>query len=1410
MAGSGSDMGALMALSDQSKVEKKIKEEEQKIWGGINKGMKSVEGVISGKTKTPATVVEEEAKAPIKEKSAAQKVFTSQPVADAISIFTGTLASKLLERLKKGLNPSEDPGTSWSLDPTGKVVFNPGADAAKVIMADLATVSIKSGGQVNLLDNYSSFIDNSKYVMPDTNVIDAGFRRAIEEKMSISEAMEKNLLKGNWTVGKIGEADGFNDCNGRFSLTNIKKLRRARIVPLGLDIAATKIFNKDPELGNKDYTLKEIVDGFNQEGSPFYHLVDPNWVLSVPQFFCEARGYGAVPLGGSNQRQEVCVDMQDCLKTDEKGQCLGWGYCTREKNIWRFGGDECSKQYESCSIYKNTATNQEKSFVKNTIDFNGCDQNNVGCKWHCKNYGPKPVDNKEILTWTCDQPRMVSQTITHTCDLGEPCQENCVPTPKKPCHYPANGGCICSIPGIAEICDVPYGGGSTCVITTTTNTLQQQRSNAIYFNKNISACSNDHEGCHEYIQTTINSGVNLIPNGSFESYSVKNDGSLDQVNGWNIEGGTFLVDPALAYSGKVVAKVSAPWGNPQINPDAPLPLVAGQKYTFSVWVNPAASTALYLYVDNPVSGGAAIRLSTQAVNPGWQRLVYTFDYPLVATNNLKDDNGLVIANGTELNVRTLRWEPGDATVVYFDDFQLEPGANTTSYKEYGSVNKIYLKSAPDYLKCETDEEDPIKCANFTKKCGINQVGCELYTNVSSNSAFPAIVKNQDKCPSDCVGYNTFRQSETNFEPAVSFINFIPATGKTCSVSDSGCEEFTNLDEVTKGGEGKEYYSYLRVCRKPDTACGYFYTWVGSDTTGYQLKKYQLQVDATAPAEVFAQTIAELKWGRCQTQEDAIANPRCKEFYDAQGAISYRLYENTVSCSDDCHPLRKTKSVEADYCPNIVAGAAIPGAVYDTDTKTCTYMAIPSEGVSCGKVNVGCREYKGNNANNMKNLFNDQFETIDNDTGLWSAVAPSAESTNLGGHSILVTNSTSRSVKDLVKKDKSYLLTMWVKGAGNYTAKLGTDLFFSKNNTPKTINSDEWQEIKLGPVNLSEVINLPESLTISGPSTVFYLDNIVLKEITSNIYLIKDFWKTRTPAVCDRDYNNNSAPGFMVGCDSYKDRAGKFSYLKSFSSLCPDDKVGCDIVINTHNSSSPFSQEFNKILSDTQNPDYANIPVDNVNYLVIDPKKTCQTEFKGCQRFGLPTLDIDGAVVGWSDQYLKNDPDLYDRRPILCDQKGEGCEEFFDASANSKSYFRDPKDRLCEYRKNVNLVSEVKSGWFKKGTNQACYYNIEPGPNQGKPYQPDGLTYGIYWAGENNYDNWVGACPSNQNGCTSFVDTQTTAILNLVKNGDFEDGLTLTSPWYDATPYDYVKNNPVGTAFVTVGTISAEGENKLLS
>ncbi|MEO0077109.1 MAG: hypothetical protein ABIK19_05535, partial [candidate division WOR-3 bacterium] len=423
--------------------------------------------------------------------------------------------------------------------------------------------------------------------------------------------------------------------------------------------------------------------------------------------------------------------------------------------------------------------------------------------------------------------------------------------------------------------------------------------------------------------------------------------------------------------------------------------------------------------------------------------------------------------------------------------------------------------------------------------------------------------------------------------------------------------------------------------------------------------------------------------------DILTNPHCKQFYDANGNTYFRLYENTISCSDDCHPLRKTTPVSQEFCQTTSqSGISIPGMSYNNGI--CTYMAIPSEGVSCSKINAGCREYKGNAAYNVRLVFWDNFEqgTIEP----WINGEFSNESINFGGHSMKVSSvsggtfnnffkiakaqagaSTSRPVQALVRQGKSYLLSFWAKGFGNYSAKFG-DLNFGS----KTISGSEWQEIKLGPVYFSRPVANDEKLTISGPNT-FYIDNILLKEVQESLYLIKDSWTT--PAVCDQDYQGNSSPGFMIGCRQYKDRRGLAHYFKSFSSLCREQAVGCEALIDTQNSSSPFEEEFNQGKPTT---DDLTVPKDNLVYLVNNSQKSCPANDKGCQFFGLPNLDKDGKVIGWNDQYLKNNPDLYTNKPILCQQSDENCEEYLPKGSNTPVYFKDPGEKLCEYRENVNL------------------------------------------------------------------------------------------------------------------------------
>ncbi|MCX7779175.1 MAG: carbohydrate binding domain-containing protein [Patescibacteria group bacterium] len=1339
----GSDLGVAMSLKSGilSKAAEKVGAD--KFFQSLQGQFQSVTSKISGKALLPAGLTEERARQMIAEGKASLKVYTGVLVADVANTFIQTFFSKFLERLfqKEGLNPEASPSgrTSWE----GGIPASPTQEKIEAIYADLKTVSFKKpSGEINLLEEFAACPTETKYALPYNCVIDGGFARAIEENLTIKEAIEKNYLHGNWYVGSYGLTDGARDFSSRYSLTNLKKLRRARVIPLGLEIAAEKISRGD--FGDAKFTLAQIVEGFDKvssdgdctiyvqgdpksnttekkcEGSigswdssancckkdgqclvsasPFCHLVDPNWVLKLPSMQCNLMAYSAIPLPASNERQETCIEMKDCVGENEDGTCHTYGYCTREKNIWRLAGTQCPAYYNTCQLYTRTKDNQRFAWLKNTLDFGDCDANSVGCQWYCQRW------NKDFAEgaggWICTEPNQ-SLNIQPNGSVGSP----------------------------RSVSD-PF--------------------NTIFFNKFVETCPATSEGCSEFIRTKENLGTNLLPNSSFEDYSETSTTTTPTilVKGWQITSGQFLVDEAEAKSGKVSAKFTGSGKVELASTDnVDISLLPGTKYTLSFWVknkDQSNDREIQVKINNSVT-----KIIPISKNTPWQRVSTDF----IAPNNKKIIDLEIAVNGTG---------------IYLDDLQLEVGS-LSSYKSYASTNKIYLKKAPDWMKCYNRDnngnlitnDDDHACADYALACQQDEVGCEKYTPVLGGPYLPAVARDTDRCPRECVGYEVFKQKPTHFYSEEDAY-FIPRTVRICPASEVGCEEFTNLDVVNRGGEGREYYSYLRPCQKPRAECQYFYTWIGSETTGYQLKRYYLLAKTTTngfePDEMLSSNNAQALWGRCQNSQDARTNPHCKEFYDANGHVSYKLYKNTITCSETCVPLRKTTTVISGYCPTSTQGGLALNGV-EFNNGICTYMAIPAEGERCSSVNVGCREYQGNAANNLRILFEDDFESLTVEP--WIDGELSSESIYFGGRSMRVANnnnSVSRPVQDLVQKGRSYLLSFWVKRASNNSTTLTIRFRGNDNNIDfpslPALTTGEWYSFTVGPVYFQREVANDERLVILS-SSPFYLDNITLKEVRQNIFAIKNSWQT--PTVCDQDLTGASAPGYHLGCAEYRDRANQSHFFRSFSKLCPEIKIGCEALIETKNSTSPFSETFN--LTDPDEPkDNVLVPADQLTYLVVDQTKACPAGDKGCQKFGLPNLS-QGEPISWTDFYLKNNPDLYTRRPILCRYHQQNCEEFEQAAAG-KVYFKDPGEKICVWREKVPIGSEYRTGWFKKGTDQPCYTN----------YLPDGVTYGIKFSEESGYQGLVGECEERFAGCTEYIEPLRTAgVTNYVQNGDFEIG-----------------------------------------
>lgn len=1375
----------------QSNIDEKIN--NSKFLQSLKGEWKPTKSLISDKDLFPAGIVRKKADQMIDSGEASPKIYTGVAIADAVGIFTQTLYSKLDQTIKKGFGNAVNWVNENLLDKTWEELFNkagqvlpesnsndrgiregskktyssespikgPTEQELKAIYADVLNTPLKKGEEIRLINEFVKCPSDSRYALPNNCVVDTAFSRAVEQEMTIEEAIEKNYLHGDWYVSAplshAGDVDSKKDFSKKYSLTNATILAQAGIMPLGFQIAADEI-SRNPALANEKFTLKQIVDGFSQYGkdnicgsgdpgeSPFCNLVNPQWRLKDFPAQCDLIGYSSIPQPNSLERQEACLQWRTCTGEKDDGTCHTWNYCTAYKNTWRFNADACQRQYDTCQSYTRTSDKAKFNWLASTLD-NNCDASGVGCRWYCQSYN-KNFGSTE--SWDCAAPNKKYQI----CDYGVTC--NLV------------DGCNCN-----NLCTVAQGAKS-CLYQV------NDIGNTIFLNRLTETCSNANQGCTEFIRTKENLGTNLFANSSFETFV----GTISPVvvTGWQFYGevtdppspadGRFILDETQAMDGKVFAQFDRAGDLypsevfPQIN------LLVGNKYSLSFYAKNKSEQAKNLTF---TIGSAGISKTwSLTANSGWQLLVYEFTLPV----------------GVSTTVRNIKFESTGGDIL-IDYLKLENG-KASNYQDYGVANLAYLKKAPDYLSCydgDKTNDDPT-CLNFVQACSISEVGCEKYTPTNGDPYIPAVAKDVDTCPTECSGYNSFRERATAFYSDRD-VNLISRTASVCSASEVGCEGYTNLEEVGRGAEGREYYSSLRACQKPDSNCGNFYTWVGSENSGFELKRYNLRKDEFgAPATILSKDVAEKIWGQCEDAEDTRLNFNCKEFYSENGnTVYYQLYRNTIVCNDTCLQLRKNKAVSASTCwPSLFVnndpaqnqplieglsfttsggetcevdpgqqtclttkgevcdlgvscGVGVPGfGQGDPNTCTCqtgicTLTTLPQESIKCSSVNEDCREYKGNNANTVRVSFLDDFES--GTYYPWQPLSSSGadysnDSVYFGGHSLKIVSSEAiipgatlgaeREVNGSVYTGKFYLISFLVKGS--FADQVISAKFLPSNISFNNVEVQrDWQLVTLGPVYFNQVPSENEKIQITSQN-IFWLDNIQLKD-TGSLYLIKNSWTT--PTTCSLE---------MIGCAEYRNRLNESKYFKSFSQICSDKVIGCEALVNTQNSFSAFAQKFNN----DQLPltDDVTVLGDQMEYLVYDKAFFCSSNDKGCQKLGLPNLTENGQVTIWGDVFLKNNPDNYTRKPILCREKDQGCEEFI-SSSGGISYLKDPGAKECEWREKVTLGLEIKTGWFKKGTDQPCYEN-----------------YTIRLANSSEYQGYAGVCPSTEISCAKFNDPLATS------------------------------------------------------
>lgn len=1328
------DLGQALTLQTGLSNEIDKKINESTLMRLANQGIKDVTAPVSGNIKTPGKAVVKLFDKSIEDATSKEKVYTGNIVADSIDIFFNTLIGKLFNKwFKEGIATSFPEHKSWDYNKDAQNDKYGGLADAKERFKNLIEPSFGTRGDYNILSELTMCSDPTK-AGPTNCVIMDNFRQAIETRMTVGQAMKEGYLNPSGIFGFT--SDGLEPpYNEGYPYRSMPILRKFRIIPVGWEIAAEYIKN----YSDKTYNLGDMVACY--DSSDDYAGLDESWChgLVDPSWVLKA------PLNYCKREGAGPEIISD--------QVMGEGYSS-QRVIARndsYCGDEqsCIKENDdgSCQLY-GYCTEERR-------------------KWQLNAKSCEPKYNT-CQTFQSEAGNTISY-LENTLDYGS-CNAD-------------NAGCK------AYCADYDFTNGKwTCTAST---------GDKIHLDKNAETCDAESEGCSEVIRTKAGVGANLIKNSSFETYA----GTVDDVAGdafdqWGGIGEAvsdgFDAGTAVKMSGNLTKAVEA----------APADFViAGEIFSFSFYAKNCAEGDTY-----NIEGGETQELSDAA---DWSPYQTTYAFP-------KNAGG----NSVTININS------SSCVV--DAIKLERG-QPNSYTDYRGAGLEYLKIAPDYLNCDGNS-DPAECANFARQCSAGEVGCDLYTSKSDDSSIPAKALAQDYCSAECAGYDAYIQGASAFD-SLRNSYFIPKTAKTCGSSAAGCDQFTNLDEVEKGGEGVEYYSSLRQCVRIGDAgadCGEFYTWEGSDETGYQLKVHQLEKAGAEPS------VTEDDSAECDkdiyslSPADPAYNPDCREFYNKTGDVYYHLYARTKTCSDNCHPYRRSENNInpdlADPASCSAAGSGYAGAensqfhwdgatgecVYcknsgewNGEQNGCVYMAIPSEGASCSANNNGCREYRGNAGNNIKIVSISDFEgSKDNWSGVNTTVELSSEALTNGGNSLFIKDgafSAALRIGEIINKNSPYVLSFIVKSAGaekitsiKLANSAGNEAVFSLTDVSLYGN---WDLYKTNLAELNHLVDEDEILTITGDGA-FYIDNIKLTEITDIYYLIKDSWTT--PNSCYYDMAGNYVgPYANAGCDEYQDRDNKIHYLHQFSGLCSDSAVGCEVIIDTHNSRDYNAQTFNS-------GDLSEItaPADSYVYLVYDQAKKCNQEDKACQRLGSPAAYSD--TILYSDVYFKNNPDKYNS--IMCKADEVYCGQW--TSGDGAVYFKDPGNMLCEWRQKAGQA--VNSwGWLKikvkrcdiskdgkigagetvfcaNDSDCATGVNCLTDDNDYDCFTSSLKTFGAGGAGNavlqpifGGDGNWVGLCPASQAGCAEYIEPVSKFMPNLIFNGDFSqnvDGNNIADGW----------------------------------
>lgn len=1336
---------------------------------------------------------------------------------DAANIFLNQLALSAFNKLVDGLSGRR---SSLNSGATANYYGQGGTTGITEIQrrsSSILQARFNERVDYDVLSELSS-CPNENTAGPTNCVITDQFAQAVSERLTVSEAINRNIIDPSKRLGFTSQGGTLSYIDG-YPYRSLIILRKYRILPVGWELAAQYI--KDNASATKDITLGDLINCFDVNDS--YQgldaewcrgLVDPNWVLKIPKQYCGMEGYGpeiiqdqvvasgvgycikgdpdpmidvncdprSKDYNGTNcssnyvtcfsdthcqgytgyeecnftlkQDHQIvrdntyCADEQSCIKENANGSCAYYGYCTEEKRRWVFNQEQsnsCEARNNTCQSFKSD-DGRQANFLENTLNYDNCDASQVGCKQYALT-GPYDEATKKI-TWS--------------------------------------------------------------------GTGQQA-----FFNARATQCDPERENCHQFIRIKDGIDSNLVADGSFET------STCDTTRGPFMEGDCSLTE----FSSAIVNNLPSPNNRWFILKNGSTPVRAGIVETQS----DTGGHSLYIEGDGgwftQEAGGSGVRYSvlpdTFVMEGGYY---YTLSARVYVTQGVayagigyspSDHVESTVSNQWQ-TLRITYYKPVGSPVTnyfvmgrpgakfYVDNIKITFGRAQTDYSEYGEKNVIYQKLLPKYLAATcyaSGTRDPYtlkanapeECKQFARQCNDNEVGCEAFTSIDTGLNITAKAQAADYCPQTCVGYNTFVQQPNAFNPRQAAY-FIPNTARACSAQAVGCTAFTNLDKLDQGGEAIEYYTEIKRCIKPDASrCSSYYTWEGSDESGYQLKVFSLQKNLSS-------TVGDEPLSTIPTAEENLMcnetifrksptepgyNFDCRQFYAQDGTVSYHLLNKTITCSEDCHPYRRELST-ASAC--IAAGGD-----WDATQNRCLYYAIPGEGTKCAAAESGCSEYTGNIASNTRNVFTPGTSTFENNGNplegwFGSSLTRSNTSLTLGGHSLLGTDFT-KVVGSNVTQNRSYNITFLARSIGGGTTTLnqidlvnenGENAMFSSGSV---VIANDWKLYSFNLGTLDHLVSPAGSGTAEGEkirlqfSDQIYIDNLKLTEIPNRYFLIRNSWVT--PAECDQDLSGASSTGYMLGCSQYQRSDQTRVNLKSFSDLCSDTSAGCEAMIDTQNSTD-YRQS---IVNDTNNngscePAETGCMVtsaDTIMNVIYDPSKQCGAENKGCQRMGQAKTYNNGTT--FTDVYLKNDPDVYGT--TICKSDAVGCSKW--TTPEGDAYFKDPGDEVCEWRLKSGTANEYH--WYQKKVKRCgglvrggfCTSDSECTGGATCQLEIDDVECGLTphkTLGEGGQkvmqpSAWAGICEATQVGCTELVDPSSSFNPNIIRNPDYQANSTGT-------------------------------------